>query len=252
MDSLLVYNNELLKKRGWISQIPKSKKAVMLFSGGYDSTITAARLIQDFGMELYPIYFERGARNKEGELRSVAYYTQYLRQRYGKDKFHDVLIPEINIPPKEIKDRLQDYANTHCYPMRDFIMEMLAVQYAASISEEVRTICNGVIANDYEASLIINRINTLAICEMTKENDWNILSINIDTQISPKIFSKHDEIKWAEQNNFDDTHTLTCWTPIIQGNEIYHCGECEACRERQNEFKIAQVVDKTKYFTKEK
>ncbi len=48
----------------------------------------------------------------------------------------------------------------------------------------VRTICNGVIETDSIASVAINRINTLAICEMTKEVEWNILSINIDEEIS--------------------------------------------------------------------
>ena len=52
--------------------------------------------------------------------------------------------------------------------MRDFIMIMFAVQYAASIGNDIRTICNGVIATDSIANLTINRINTLAICEMTK------------------------------------------------------------------------------------
>lgn len=247
MDSLKIYNNEILKIRNWISKLPDSKKAVMLISGGYDSIITSARLMKDFDMELYPIYFDRGARNREAELESVNFYTEYFRSLYGKNKFHDVLIPKIDIPPKEIKENLQEYAKTHSYPMRDVIMMMFAVQYAASLGDDVRTICNGMLVNDFESSLIANRINTLSICEMTNETDWNILSINMDTEVCKKTYRKRDEILWAHKNNFDDTKTITCWTPIKNGDYFYHCGKCNACKERKDEFIKANIIDKTRY-----
>lgn len=53
MSTLEVYDKLLLDKRSWISKIPDNKKAAMLVSGGYDSMITSARLIKDFGMELF-------------------------------------------------------------------------------------------------------------------------------------------------------------------------------------------------------
>ena len=157
-------------------------------------------------------------------------------------------MPKISVPPKEIKDRLQEYARVHRYPMRDFIMQMLAVQYAASLDGNVRTICNGVIETDSIASVAINRINTLAICEMTKEVEWNILSINIDEEISKKPFSKHDEILWAKENNIPDEWTMTCWTPVFENGVLYHCGECYACCERKAGFFNAKVIDKTNYY----
>lgn len=250
MDSLEVYNKELLKKRAWISGIPKSKKAVMLISGGYDSIMTSARLIKDFGMELFPIYIDRGSRNREGEIESIKFFEKYFQERFGKDSFHSTFYPKISVPPVEIKEQLQEYAKTHRYPMRDFIMQMFAVQYAASLGEDVRTICNGVIETDSIASVTINRINTLAICEMTKEPEWNILSINIDPEISEKAFSKDDEIKWAHDNSIPDDMTMTCWTPIKKDGVLYHCGECYACKERQKGFVDAGICDKTKYLKK--
>lgn len=251
MSALDIYNSLLLERRDWISGIPENKKAVMLVSGGYDSMITSARLIKDFGMELFPIYIDRGSRNRDGELASIQYLTKYFQDTFGKDSFHDVFIPKISVPPKEIKDQLQEYAKTHRYPMRDFIMQMFAVQYAASLGDDVRTICNGVIETDSIASVTINRINTLAICEMTKEPEWNILSINIDPELSEKPFSKKDEILWAKENDIPDGKTMTCWTPIGREGELYHCGECYACRERKNGFIGAGVADQTKYYSEE-
>jgi 7-cyano-7-deazaguanine synthase in queuosine biosynthesis len=244
------YNGILLSKRGWISKIPESKKAVMLISGGYDSIVTAARLIKDFDMELYPMYINRDSRNKDGELASIKYFTNYFKRHFGENKFHDIFEPSVSIPPLEIKEKLQEYAKTHRYPMRDFIMQMFAVQYAASIGDDVRTICNGVIETDSIASVEINRINTIAICEMTKEPDWNILSVNIDSEIDDKAFSKKDEIEWAVSNNLPTENTMTCWTPIEADNILYHCGECYACIERQTGFKEAGYTDTTKYYNK--
>ena len=248
MNQLHMYNELLLNKRGWISKLPKNKKAVVLVSGGYDSIITAARLIKDYDMELFPIYIDRGSRNRSGELASVRFFTNYFQKTFGVGSFHDVFIPKICVPPKEIKDQLQDYAKIHRYPMRDFIMQMFAVQYAASLKKNIRTICNGVIETDSIASVTINRINTLSICEMTKEIEWNIVSINIDTEISKVPFSKSNEILWAKENNIPDEQTMTCWTPILKNGVLYHCGECYACHERKAGFAKAGVTDRTKYY----
>ena len=243
-----LYNTLLEEKRGWISKIPDNKKAVMLISGGYDSIATAARLIEDFGMELYPMYVNRDARNKEGELASLKFFTKYFRDRYGKDSFHEVFQPNISVPPLEIKERLQEYAKSHRYPMRDFIMQMFASQYAVTLEGDVRVICNGVISTDSIADVGIARVNTLAICEMTKDWEWQILSINVDENITNKSFSKKDEIEWAIEHDIPMEHTMTCWTPIKQDNYLYHCGECYACAERQTGFKDAGYQDPTKYF----
>jgi len=244
-----MYDQVLLDKRGWVSKIPESKKAVMLISGGYDSIVTAARLIKDYDMELYPMYINRDSRNKEGELASIKYFTEYFKKRFGENKFHDVFEPSVSIPPLEIKEKLQEYAKTHRYPMRDFIMQMFAVQYAASLGDDVRTICNGVIETDSIASVEINRINTIAICEMTKEAEWNILSLNIDTEIDGKAYSKKNEIEWAVENGIPTEMTMTCWTPIKENDTLFHCGECYACIERQTGFKDSGYADPTQYFT---
>jgi len=243
------YDQLLKEKRGWISKIPESRKAVMLISGGYDSIATAARLIEDFDMQLYPMYVNRDSRNQEGEIASIGFFTKYFQERYGADSFYEVFQPNIKVPPEEIKDKLQEYAKTHRYPMRDFIMQMLATQYAVAIGDDVRTICNGVISTDSIANVGNARVNTLAICEMTKEWDWQILSINVDENITDGSFSKKDEIEWATKHEIPMEHTMTCWTPIKHNERLlYHCGECYACEERKKGFRDARVEDPTKYF----
>ncbi len=87
MNQLHMYNELLLNKRGWISKLPKNKKAVILVSGGYDSIITAARLIKDYDMELFPIYIDRGSRNRSGELASVRFFTNYFQKHLAWARF---------------------------------------------------------------------------------------------------------------------------------------------------------------------
>lgn len=252
MNSISVYNNELVKKRGWISKIPDSKKAIMLLSGGFDSVITAIRLVKDYGMKLYPVYIDRGARNREAELAAVHKAIAYIRKQFGESQIHDLLILAVTIPPKEIKEQLQAYAKKNLYPMRNEIMHFLAVQYAATLGEDVRTICNGATMEDTAASIEMNRINTLAICERTKESNWNILSLNIDSQISKKLFFKQDEIIWAHKNKVPYEFTFTCVSPIKIDGSLYHCGQCFACKRKIEAFKIAKIEDKTEYKKGEK
>lgn len=244
------YNDVLLSNRGWISKIPDSKKAVMIFSGGFDSTITATRLIKEHGMELFPIYFDRGQDNKESELTSIEQFTKYIRKNYGNDCFHDLQVLKIDMPPKEIKEQLQPYAhkNKNYYSLRNFMMQLFAVQYAVTLGDDVTTVCDGITVNDPNGRLILDRVYTLAICEMMKNNNWNILSLNLDTEISEKAFLKRDEVMWADKNNIPYEYTMTCWSPIKTVDEILHCGECYTCKQRKMAFKNSGVSDTTKYY----
>lgn len=90
MNQLRTYNELLLDKRGWISKLLENKEAVILVSGGYDSMITAARLIKDYEMELFPIHIDRGSRNRDGELTPVEFFTNYFQKTFGVSLFHDL------------------------------------------------------------------------------------------------------------------------------------------------------------------
>ena len=83
------------------------------------------------------------------------------------------------------------------------------------------------------------------------EWNWQILSINVDENITGKSFSKKDEIEWAVKHNLPMEYTMTCWTPVKYDDYLYHCGECYACLERQTGFKDANCDDHTKYFNQQ-
>lgn len=252
------YENILLKQRGWISKIPDNKTAVMLVSGGMDSISTSARLIQDYDLELFPLYIERGAKNEESEKLSLEFFTKFFRKKYGNNKFNDIFYINLSLPPKEIKNDLQYYANTLklFYPLRDSMLNYIAVQYLISLKYskniDINTVFNATIYSDGKlnpnATLEINRINTINSCEATKNWNLQITSPNIDKYITDIFFNKKEEIEWCLSNNIPIENSITCWNPIKQNNSFYHCGECETCKRRKQSFIEANIKDLTKYF----
>jgi 7-cyano-7-deazaguanine synthase in queuosine biosynthesis len=249
------YEEILLKKRGWISKIPNNKKAVMMVSGGLDSIITTARLIEDFDLEIYPLYINRGQKNKMGEEKSLNYFVDFFKKKYG-DKFHDIEKLNIDIPPSVIKADLQKYVDKYAmgYPVRDTIIYLFAVQYSVAISfryeEEIRTIYNGVVAtDDYpHENIVAMRVNTVNICQCTDDWQWQLTSPNIDSLFVDRPFEKKDEIIWAVEHDIPIENTVSCWNPTIdeEGN-IIQCGKCFTCNERREGFRLSGCRDLTKY-----
>lgn len=252
------YENILLKKRNWISKIPENKKAVILISGGLDSISTSARLLEDYQIELFPLYVERKAKNEEAEKQSINFFTKYFQEKYGKNKFHNLFKIKTTVPPLEIKDDLQYYANTLklFYPLRDSIINYIAIQYLISLkygkSIDINTVFNATILSDAKlnpnATLEINRINTINACEATKDWGLQITSPNIDKNISNTFFNKKEEIEWCFKHNIPIENSMTCWNPIKKENIFYHCGKCETCKRRMQAFIDANIKDTTKYY----
>jgi 7-cyano-7-deazaguanine synthase in queuosine biosynthesis len=252
------YNNILIKKRGYITKIPDSKIAIMLISGGLDSVITTARLMEDFNLEIFPLYINRGQKNKLGEEKSLSFFNKYFKKRYGK-KFHDLERLDINIPPLAVKTELQKYVNKYAigYPVRDTIIYLFAVQYAVALSFkyniEIKTLYNGVVAtDDYpHENIVAMRASTVNICQCMDDWQWQLTSPNIDELFVNKPFEKKDEIAWAIKNNIPIENTVSCWNPSVDvdGN-IIQCGECFTCKERREGFKLSKCKDLTKYLTK--
>ena len=51
-----MYDKILIEKRGYVFKIPDNRECVFIFSGGLDSVVTCARLIEDFDFDIYPIF----------------------------------------------------------------------------------------------------------------------------------------------------------------------------------------------------
>jgi len=73
----------LLKKRGYVFVMPKpGEPCILLLSGGLDSVTCWGILMEEFGLEVYPITLDRGERRRHNEESSVHFFSEFYKKRY--------------------------------------------------------------------------------------------------------------------------------------------------------------------------
>lgn len=249
---MINFDQILKEERGYVSRVPNNKKAVMIISGGLDSVVTCARLISEYDLEIFPLHINRGQTNKLPEKKSAIFFVSLFKKMF-KNKIHTLGKIDLDIPPKKIKPYLTNYMKTKGHPLRDTMMQLVAVQYAISLSQrfnhEIKTIFSATGPEDPfpHCTLESMRVNTMNVCENLADWDWTITSPNIDKNIFKESFGKVEEIIWARDNNLPIEKTISCYRPVLKQGEYYHCGNCLACSRRKQAFINAQVKDKTNY-----
>lgn len=255
INKLTDFEKYLKNKRGYVSKFPNNKKAVIIVSGGLDSIATSARLIEEYGLELFPLHIHRGQTNSVSENKSVNFFTKYFQKRYGKNKFHTPQMISVNVPPLEFKSDLLPYTKIHGHPMRDPIMHLLAVEYAVAASQkfnsDIKSIYCAIVPEDYfpHSTLDGLRINTINTCVNMNNWDWQISSPNIDKFLSKKPFGKKEEIEWCMKKNIPIGKTISCNDASKKTNYLA-CGKCKSCFRRNSAFIKLGFKDPTKYYEK--
>lgn len=244
------FDSILKQNRGYVSKWP-TDAAVMIVSGGLDSIITSARLIEERGLTLYPLHIERGQTNYEAERRSIEKYEKLFRNRYV-GKFKPVSYIKLNIPPLEIKDDLLEYTKENGHPLRDTVLQMAAVQYAISLRSKgviLDTVFCAVMPEDYfpHSKIESIRATNIAVCQNLNDWGWLITSPNVDHFLTNKPISKSDEIQWANNHNISSYMTVSCNVATKKTNYL-NCGKCSSCDRRREAYKNAGVPDKTQYY----
>lgn len=244
-----IYEELLTEKRGFITKWPNDA-VVMIVSGGLDSIITSAKIIKEKGLTVYPLHIERGQTNFTAERQSIEKYESVFEELYP-GKFKPTTYIKLNVPPTEIKSALLEYTKQHGHPLRDTMLQMAAVQFAASLRAEgvnVKTIFCAVMPEDYfpHSKLESIRATNIAVCQNMDDWEWQITSPNIDLQLEEKLVSKSDEIRWAADNNFPSEFTVSC-NVAAEDTQFLNCGTCSSCERRKSAFDNAGVEDLTVY-----
>ncbi len=242
-DNIEKYENILISNRGWVSRWPK--KAVFIFSGGMDSTLTIARLLSEKKIEIFPVFINRGQTNLKYERKSVKYFDNLFKIKYP-NSYHEYVELKIDVPPTELKNAILPYTKQHGHPLRNTILQMLGVQYAISLlsnGHKIKTVLCAQVPDDPfpHSTLTSLRINSVNVCENLGEWDWQITSPNMDPLLG-KNYGKIEMIKWSAQNDIPLEKTRSCYT----SNEK-HCGICLTCLRRKEAFITASVKDETRY-----
>jgi len=235
----------LLAKRKWVSKWPK--RTVFICSGGMDSTVTMAKLLEERKIELFPLFINRGQTNLKWERKSLKFFEKYFTLKY-KPLFHSLMEININVPPKEIKHQLKEYSAKFGHPLRNTILQMVGVQYAISLSGNLNrkvasVFCAQIHDDPFPHSRLVSlRATTLDVCQSLDEWDWQITSPNIDPFLEEAKIGKEEIVRWAYQHKLPIEKTRSCYS-----NQKEHCGTCLSCKRRKVAFKKVGVTDKTKY-----
>lgn len=197
----------LEEKRGYIARRPE--KAVFLFSGGLDSTISTGFCMEEWGTEIYPLFIDRSQSDLEEEERAVSHFDEIYRNQYP-ELYNEVLKIDAENPPERLRADLSgERKDAKGYPMRDPIMHGYAVQYATTIG--TNTVLTGSMPNDPfpHNQLVAMRSQTLATCiNMGHEWEWQITSPTLDPELGEQM-TKEDVVAYAKQNGFPHEKTFS-------------------------------------------
>jgi 7-cyano-7-deazaguanine synthase len=227
------------------------KRAVVLLSGGIDSTTTLAIAIGE-GYEAYAVSFDYGQRHQiETEAaRRVAKSLGAKEHRVAKIDLRifggSALTDEIDVPKKRSKKEIERGIPVTYVPARNTIFLAYALAWAEVIGAS--EIFLGVNAIDYsgypdcrpEFIEVFENLANLATKAGVEGKRFQIHTPLIK-------FSKAEIIRKAVKLGVDLSLTHSCYDPSPEG---VACGECDSCLLRLKGFREAGMEDSIRYAKK--
>ena len=225
------------------------KKAVVLTSGGIDST-TAMAIAKHEGFEIFSLSFFYGQRHAfeleaAQKVADALGVTQHLVINIDLNKIGgSSLTDNIDVPKERDEQAMTREIPVTYVPARNTIFLSFALAWAEVL--ESSDIFIGVNAVDYsgypdcrpEYIEAFERMANLA----TKAGVEGITKIRIKTPLIH--LAKAQIIQKGMDLGVDYAFTHSCYDPSPQGMA---CGECDSCFLRKKGFKEAGVKDPTKY-----
>ncbi|ERJ18490.1 7-cyano-7-deazaguanine synthase protein [Salinisphaera shabanensis E1L3A] len=225
---------------------PTRTPAVVLFSGGLDSTTCLAQARAD-GYDCYALSFDYGQRHTAELAAAQSYVADHewiaehkcVRLDFDGIGGSALTDPDIAVPETPANDIPATYV-----PARNTVFLSVALGWAEVLGAQAIYI--GVNAVDYsgypdcrpefiEAFERLARLATKAAVQ-----DGNFVSVQ-----TPLIdLSKADIIRKGLSLGVDYARTVSCYQADMLGRA---CGRCDACRLRRAGFEQAGVTDPTIY-----
>ncbi len=225
----------------------KKKKAIVLLSGGLDSS-TVVAIAKDKGFEVYALSFMYGQRHeheldfakKQTKLQKVKEHKIVnidLRAFGGSALTDDIAVPKGRNEKQMAKDIPVTYV-----PARNTIFLSYALAYAEV--KGAKDIFIGVNALDYsgypdcrpEYIKAFEKLATLATKAGVEGDKFKIHSPLIK-------LSKAQIIKKGLSLGVDYAQTTSCYDPV----KGVACGKCDSCNLRLKGFRENKMKDKVKY-----
>ena len=225
------------------------KKAVVLFSGGLDSTTTLA-IARDVGYDTYAMSFRYGQRHTvELQFAEKAAKALGVKQHVIVDIDLRIfggsaLTAAIEVPKNRVEAEMGDSIPITYVPARNTIFLSYALAWAEVLVAD--TIFIGANAIDYsgypdcrpeyiEAYQAMANLATQAGVE-------GKTYLTIQAPLMDK--TKAEIIQIGTALGVDYSLTLSCYDPDAEGSA---CGGCDSCLHRKKGFKAAGIPDPTPY-----
>ena len=227
------------------------KRAVVLLSGGIDSTTTLAIAIAE-GYEAHALSFDYGQRHRieMAAAKRVADSLGAKEHRIAKIDLRvfggSALTDDVDVPKKRSEMEIAHDIPVTYVPARNTIFLSYALAWAEVIP--VGDIFLGVNAIDYsgypdcrpEFIEAFENVANLATKAGVEGRGFHIHT--------PLIrFSKADIIRKATELGVDLSLTHSCYDPTPEG---LACGECDSCLLRLKGFREARLEDPIRYLRK--
>ena len=221
-----------------------SKKAVILVSGGLDST-TVVAMAKSQGYDCYTLSFDYGQRHRSGleAAQRVSKLMEVIEHKVVKLDLGTIggsalTDTSIDIPEEETSGIPVTYV-----PARNTVFLSIALGWAEVLG--ANDIFLGVNAVDYSGypdcrPEYISAFETVANLATKSGVEGQKLSIH-----APLIdMTKAQIIQSGLALGVDYSQTVSCYQASLEGQA---CGRCESCRLRRQGFEQAAVKDPTRY-----
>ena len=227
----------------------KTKKAIVLLSGGLDSATTAAVALAK-GFDIFCLSFRYGQRHSvelhsARNLAALFHATEHLVIDIDLAKIGgSALTDNINVPKNRNETEMRREIPITYVPARNTIFLSYALAWAEVLG--IADIFIGVNAIDYsgypdcrpEYIISFERMANLA----TKAAVENRLQIKINTPLIE--MTKTEIIIKGTELGVDFSLTHSCYDPLQNGRA---CGQCDSCLLRKEGFEKAGIKDPVAY-----
>lgn len=221
----------------------QNHKAVMLLSGGMDSTTLLGKLLSE-GWEVYPVlinYHQKHAVELESAKKVVAEY-QSRGAAVKAPKVIEIDLGQIGGSALTdttwtVPNNMQEQIKT-VVPFRNMLLTTLAAAYGDT--QGIADVFITPVREDFESyrdcrTPFYDSLSQTLSLGAVYEKKFTVHTPYINTW-------KKDLIKWGLANNVPYKYTHSCYKGMQPA-----CGECPACRERLAAFKDNNAVDPISY-----
>lgn len=223
------------------------KKAVILFSGGLDST-TILAYAKNQGFEVYPLSFSYGQRHSI-ELEAAKKIAKFFKIATHKiinlpDMFGSSALTDSTIAVPDYSAESGSKIPVTYVPARNTIFLSIALGYAESLG--AHDIFIGVSDIDYSSypdcrPEFIKAFETVANLATKDGVEGRKITIH-----APLIsLSKADTVSLGIKNGVDYSLTISCYKADPGTGAA--CGSCDSCAYRKKGFLEAKIQDPTRY-----